>query len=326
MVKCRYLSWTVLCGLILAGATTALAQSPTFPVRPITLLVPNLPGGSSDLIARAVGARVQTTMGQPVVVENKPGASELIATELLVRAPPDGYTIAILSNALSINETLAPGRNYSAERDLLPIARLVDLPLALVVRSDVPATSLKEFVDYAKANPGKLNYGHVGQGAPHFLTMEWFKRAAGIEIADVPYKSTPPVYAALVGGEIQLTLTALGGARQLLEGGKVRPLVSMSRRRPLALPDLPALPEVGYAAFDLVPWMGIFAPAKIAPELAARLESEFIAAIGHGEVKDRLQRVGLEPAPLAAVAFAGVVKRDIANWSGIIRDVGVKPQ
>ncbi len=319
-------TWIGLCAIGFIHCTAAFGQGAAYPSRPVTLLVPNLPGGSSDLIARAVAARLQTTLGQPVVVENKPGASELIATELLSRASPDGYTIAILSNAVSINETLAPARSYAAERDLMPIARLVELPLALVVRSDVPATTLKEFVDYAKANPGKLNYGHVGQGAPHFLTMEWFKRAAGIDVADVPYKSTPPVYAALIGGEIQLTLTALGGATQLIEGGKARALVSMSRRRPISQANLPALSEVGYSEFDLVPWMGIFAPAKISPELAAKLETEFMAAVANPDVKDRLQRVGLGPSPLGSTQFAEIVKRDISNWSRIIREVGVKPQ
>jgi len=312
--------------LVCCGSAIALAQGAAYPSRPVTVIVPNLPGGSSDLIARAVGARLQQTLGQPIVVDNKPGASELIGTELLTRASPDGYTIAILSNALTINETLSPGRKYAAERDLVPVARLVELPLALIVRSDIPAQTLKEFVDYAKANPGKLNYGHVGQGAPHFLTMEWFKRKAGLDIPDVPYKSTPPVYAALAGGEIQLTLTALGGAAQLMQGGKARALVSMSRRRPISQPNLPALSEVGYAEFDLVPWMGIFAPAKIPADLAAKLEAELVAAIESPEVKDRLQRVGLEPSPLRSKEFADLVKRDIGNWAGIIRDVGVKPQ
>lgn len=322
----RLLSLAAAGVLLCSGVSAAIAQGAAYPSRPVTIIVPNLPGGSSDLIARAVGARLQATMGQPFVVDNKPGASELIGTELLSRAAPDGYTIAILSNALSINETLSPGRKYNAERDLVAITRLVELPLALIVRSDLPATTLKEFVDHAKANPGKLNYGHVGQGAPHFLTMEWFKRTAGLDIPDVPYKSTPPVYAALAGGEIQLTLTALGGATQLMEGGRARALVSMSRRRPISQPNLPALSEVGYAEFDLVPWMGIFAPAKVPAELIRRLESELVAAVESADVKDRLQRVGIEPSALRSAEFGRLVKRDVENWARIIRDVGVKPQ
>ena len=297
-----------------------------FPTRPISFIVPNLPGGSSDLIARAIGARLQVILGQPVVVDNKPGASELIGTDLVVRAPPDGYTIAILSNALSINETLSPNRTYVAERDLLAVAKLVELPFALIVSAAVPAKSLQEFIAHAKANPGKLSYGHVGHGAPHYLTMEWFKRAAGLDIVDIPYRSSPPVYAALLGGEIQLTVGALGGATQLIESGKLKALASMSKRRPVSQPDLPSITEFGFAEFDLVPWMGVFVPAKTPAAVVRKLETELLAAAQDSEVKDRLMKVGLEPSAAGASEFSSLVKRDIANWAKIVRDVGVKPQ
>ena len=245
----------------LAVASTSVAGAQSFPAKNITFVVPNLPGGSSDLIARAIGAKLQETMGRPVVIDNKPGASEMIATEFLARAAPDGYTIAIFSNALAINETLSPARRYDTLRDLVPVAKLAELPMALIVSAAVPATSLPEFVSYAKINPGKLSYGHVGVGVPHYLTMEWFKRAAGIDVLPVPYKSSPPVYAGLLGGEIQLTVAALGGAVQFIESGKVRALAAMSARRPRAVPNLPTVAEFGYPEFDLVPWMGIFVPA-----------------------------------------------------------------
>jgi tripartite-type tricarboxylate transporter receptor subunit TctC len=311
---------------IVLGAMTPSAHAQDYPSRQITFLVPNLAGGSSDLIARAVGAQLQKTIGQPVVIDNKPGASEMIATEILARAAPDGYTIAILSNALSINETLSPGRKYEAERDLIPVAKLAELPFALIVRSQLPTQTLQEFVAYAKANAGKLSYGHVGVGAPHYLTMEWFKREAGLDILAVPYRSSPPVYTALLAGDIQMTVAALGGATQLIENGQVRALASMSKRRPLSQPNLPTVSEAGYPEFDLVPWMGVFVTARTPPDVVRKLEEEILRAAGSPEVREQLQRIGLDPSPQRAADFGGLVKRDIGNWAKVMQDVGVKPQ
>jgi tripartite-type tricarboxylate transporter receptor subunit TctC len=289
-------------------------------------LVPNLPGGSSDLIARAIGAQLQKSIGQPVIIDNKPGASEMIATEALSRATPDGYTIAILSNALAINESLSAGRKYEAERDLIPVVQLAELPFALIVSAELPVHSLKEFVAYAKQNPGKLSYGHVGVGAPHYLTMEWFKRQAGLEILAVPYRSSPPVYNALLGGQIQLTVAALGGATQFIESGKMRALASMSKRRPISQPNLPTVSEAGYAEFELVPWMGVFVPARTPDEVVRKLETELLEASRNLEVREQLQRIGLQATALGTAEFGRVVKRDIAEWAKVIKDVGVPRQ
>ena len=317
---------TTLIATVAMIGSLAVANAQSYPSRQITFLVPNLPGGSSDLIARAVAAQLQKNIGQAVVIDNKPGASEMIATELLSRASPDGYTIAIFSNALSINETLSPNRKYQAEKDLIPVAKLAELPFALIVTAELPVHSLKEFVAYAKANAGKLSYGHVGVGAPHYLTMEWFKREAGLDILAVPYRSSPPVYTALLGGQIQLTVGALGGATQFIENGKVRALASMSARRPPSQPNLPTVSESGYPEFDLVPWMGVFAPANTPADIVQKLEIEVLAAARSNEVREQLQRIGLEPSPAKSSEFSSLVKRDITNWAKVIKDVGVPPQ
>ena len=209
------------------------------------------------------------------MIDNRPGASEMIATEFLARSAPDGYTIAIFSNALSINETLSPARRYDAKRDLLPVTKLAELPFALIVAAPLPVNTLKEFVEYAKSNTTKLSYGHVGVGAPHYLTMEWFKREAGIDLLAVPYRSSPPVYTGLLGGEIQVTVGALGGATQLIEAGKVKALAAMSKQRPVSQPNLPTVSEFGYKEFDLVPWMGVFLPATCRPMSCASSRPTF---------------------------------------------------
>lgn len=314
----------VVLGLTIASTAQVAAQS--YPAKNITFVVPNLAGGSSDLIARAIGAKLAETMGRPVIIDNKPGASEMIATELLARAAPDGYTIAIFSSALAINETLSPTRRYDTQRDLLPVAKLAELPMALIVSAAVPATSLKELVSHVKANPGKLSYGHVGVGVPHYLTMEWFKRAAGIDLLPVPYKSSPPVYAGLLGGEVQLTVAALGGAVQFIESGKVRALAAMSTRRPSALPNLPTVAEFGYPEFDLVSWMGIFVPAGTPPDIVRKLESEILQAAASPDVREQLRRMGLETSPAGTADFTAKVKRDIGNWAQIIKEVGAKAE
>lgn len=302
------------------------AQAQSYPARTVTFLVPNLPGGSSDLIARAIGARLADQIGRPVVIENKPGASEMIATELLARAAPDGHAIAIFSNALAINETLSPNRRYDAQRDLIPVAKIAELPFALIVRAQLPVHSLEEFVAHAKANPGKLSYAHVGVGAPHYLTMEWFKRAAGINLVPVPYKSSPPVYAGLLGGEVEVTVGAWGGAIGFIQNNQVRALAAMSAKRPSSLPNLPTIAEAGYPEFDLVPWMGIFVPSGTPPDIVRKLESEIIKAANSADVREQLKRVGLEASPLGSEDFGKLVRRDIGNWAEIIRDVGVKPE
>ena len=212
-------------------------------------------------------------------------------------------------------------------RDLIPVVKLAELPFALIVSAELPVKTLTEFVAYAKANPGKLSYGHVGVGAPHYLTMEWFKREAGLDILAVPYRSSPPVYTALLGGQIQLTVGALGGATQFIENGKVRALASMSKRRPSSQPNLPTVSEAGgYAEFDLVPWMGVFVPANTPPDVVRKLEADVLQAAGSAETREQLQRIGLEPSPQGAAEFGALVKRDIGNWSKVIQDVGVKPQ
>jgi tripartite-type tricarboxylate transporter receptor subunit TctC len=313
----------------LAGPIGA-AHAQSFPSRQVNFVVPNLAGGSSDLIARAVASHLSKLWGQPVVIDNKPGASEMIATEFLARAAPDGYTIAIFSNALSINETLSPGRRYDAKRDLTPVTKLAELPFALIVAAPLPVNTLKEFVDYAKnsttSNTTKLSYGHVGVGAPHYLTMEWFKREAGIDLLAVPYRSSPPVYTGLLGGEIQVTVGALGGATQLIAAGKVKALAAMSKQRPVSQPNLPTVSEFGYKEFDLVPWMGVFLPANVPADIVRKLETDILDAAKSPEVREQLLRIGLEPSPADAKAFGALVQRDIGNWAKVIQDVGVKPQ
>jgi len=313
---------TCIAASVLAVTAT---RADNYPTRPITFVVPNAAGGSSDLLARAIGKSLSEALKQPVIIENKPGASEMIATDFTARSAPDGYTIAIFSNALAINESLSNARRYDAVRDLIPVAKVAELPLALLVRASFPAKTLKEFVAYAKANPGKLDYAHLGTGTPHFLTMEKFKREANIDIKAVPYKGTAQIYTGLLGGEIGITLGALGGAVQFIQRGDVRALASMSRKRPSSLPDLPTVAEAGFDEFNLIPWMGIFVPSGTPAEIVRKLETSIQNAVSSPEVRSLLLKGGLEPASEGSKEFTALLKSDIANWRKVIEEVDAKP-
>jgi tripartite-type tricarboxylate transporter receptor subunit TctC len=250
----------------------------------------------------------------------------MVAARALASSASDGYTIAIFSNALTINETLLANRNFSALRELTPVARVAELPFAIMVRAELPARDLGELVALAKTSPGTLNYGHVGVGAPHYLTMEWFRRTAGIDLVPVPFQGSAPLFVSLLRGDVQVTVGALGAATQFIGSGRVRPLAAMSTRRPTSLPNLPTVAEFGYPEFALVPWMGIFVRAGTPPEFVARLERAVLEAMDDPTLRGHFDRFAFEPAFLPAGQFADFMQREVRSWAQIIQDVGVQPQ
>jgi tripartite-type tricarboxylate transporter receptor subunit TctC len=321
-------SWLMVCiaAAMVAASSCQDVRAQTYPAGSITFVVPYAAGGSADIVARLVGTKLQERLGRPVVVENRPGGSEMVATEAVARSNPDGLTIAILSNAIAINETLVPNRRYDLARDLAPVARVIELPFAIMVHPSVPANSIKDLVTYAKANPGQLNYGHLGPGSPHFFTMEWFKRTAGIDIVPVPYRGAAPAYAALVAGEVQVIASGLGAATPFLEAGQARALAALSQQRPASLPGLPTIAEAGYPDFNLRSWMGIFVKSGTPKELVDVLQTEILAAIDSGDVKDRLQKLGLDPSPMKSQEFTNFIQGEIGNWQTIVTATGSKAQ
>ncbi len=308
--------------LVVSGSQAALAQS--WPQGNITFLVPYAPGGSADIVARLVAQKMQEKLGKPVVVDNRPGASEMIATETLARSQPDGLTMAILSNAIAINETLVQQKRVDVAKDLAPVTRVIELPFALMVHPSVPARNVQELVAYARANPGKLNYGHLGPGSPHFFKMEWFKRSAGIDILAVPYKGAAPAYAALVGGEVQVIASGLGAATPFLEAKQAIALAAFSEKRPASRPDLPTIAEAGFKDFNLRSWMGIFVSSGTPEDIRSRIEAEVNAAMADPELIARLQKLGLDPSPLGGEKFAAFVGEEIKAWEDIVKAAAPK--
>lgn len=302
---------------VLVSQPNAVAQS--YPSGSITFLVPYAPGGSADIVARLIGQKLQDRLGRPVVIDNRPGGSEMIVTEALARSAPDGHTIAILSNAIAINETLVPSRRFDLEKDLSPVARVIELPFALMVHPSVPVRNVGDFVAYAKANPGKLNYGHLGPGSPHFFTMEWLKRNAGLDILAVPYKGAAPAYAALVAGEVQVIASGLGAATPFLEAKQAIALAAFSSKRPSSQPDLPTIAEAGFTNFNLRSWMGIFVRNGTSPDIEQKLETEILATLADPELKGRLDKLGLDLSPMKKAAFSGFVREEIKSWEDIVK-------
>ncbi|MGV3634872.1 MAG: Bug family tripartite tricarboxylate transporter substrate binding protein [Pseudorhodoplanes sp.] len=299
------------------GAVPAFAQ--TWPNGAVTFLVPYAAGGSADIVARLIGQKLQERIGRPVVIDNRPGGSEMIVTEAIARSDPDGQTIGILSNAIAINETLVPNRRFDVERDLSPVVRVIELPFALMVHPSVPARSADELVKYAKANPGKLNYGHLGPGSPHFFKMEWFKRTAGVDIVAVPYKGAAPAYVALVSGEVQVIASGLGAATPFLDAGQAIALAAFSSRRPSSQPNLPTIAEAGFKDFNLRSWMGIFVRKGTAPQIERKLEAEVLAALGDPDLKGRLDKLGLDISPMGSDEFPAFVRGEVKAWEGIVK-------
>ena len=297
-----------------------------YPPGAVTILVPYAAGGSADIAARLIGAQLQQRLGKPIIVDNRPGGSELLATEALARSTPDGLTLGILSNAASINETLVSNRKYDLDRDLAPIAKLIEIPFAIMVHPSVPARSIEELVKYAKANPGKLNFGHLGPGSPHYFVMEWFKQAAGIDLQGVPYRGAAPAFAALTTGEVQVIASGLGPATPFLENGQARALAAVSSTRPVSRPDLPTLAEIGYQDFDLNSWMGIFIRRGTPDPIVLRLQDEFSAAISDPQIVDRLTRIGLQPSFQTAPKFAEFLKASNKSWERIVNITSAKPK
>ena len=312
-----YRTLSLVLAVSLATAGASFAQ--TYPTGPVTFLVPYAPGGSADIVARLIGQKLQDRLGKPVVIDNRPGGSEMIVTEAIARSAPDGQTIAIISNALAINETLVPNRRFDLEKDISPLVRVIELPFALMIHPSVPARSVAEFVAYAKANPGKLNYGHLGPGSPHFFKMEWFKRTAGLDIQAVPYKGAAPAYAALVTGEVQVIASGLGAATPFLEAKQAIALAAFSTRRPVSQPDLPTIAEAGFADFNLRSWMGIFVRNGTPVEIERMLELEILAALGDRELAARLAQLGLEISPMGKEDFRSFVRKEVSAWEEIVK-------
>jgi len=312
----------------LFAAETAAQGAGTWPNRPIRFVVPLPPGGSPDYLSRLLAERMQAPLGQPFVVENKPGAAGNIAREFVARAPADGYTILMSESAHVMTAAVGAKIPYDPIKDFEPISLAATIPFALTVNASMPVRTLKEFLDYAKAAPRALTYGTAGVGAPHHLAVELLRSMTGIKVVHVPYKGSAGIIPALLSGEIDFTIAAVNSLVPHFKSGKLRPIAVASASRTALLPDVPTIAEAGpLPGYAVDVWLGVMAPAGTPRPIIDRLNGEISRIVRDPQVvKDRLTPVGLEPVGSTPERLLEVMKAELAMYTKVARDAGIRPE
>ena len=311
--------------LILA-ALTSVAAAQSFPSKPMRLLVPFPPGGGTDVAARALGEHLTRDLGQPVVIDNRPGGNSVIATEALAHAPADGHTLLLTTDFHSINAAFGAELPYDSLKDFVFVARVSTSPLMLVTFPASGIKSLNDAIAAARTNPGKLSFASLGTSSPHYLGFEWFKRMAKVDMIDVPYKGGGPALAAVMGGQITFSfIVASNGIRQA-QAGKLVALAVTGPTRTAVAPGIPTFAESGYPEFTMLNWYGILAPAGTPRPVIQRLNGSIVAALGAPEVQARLATAGVDAAPSTPEELEAWVRADIARYRRMIELTGAKPE
>jgi tripartite-type tricarboxylate transporter receptor subunit TctC len=314
--------WILLVAFLFSS--TALAQS--YPNRPIRFIVSFPPGGSSDLIARAIAPRMSERLGQPVVVENRPGAGGMIGVDAVAKAPPDGYTIGLAAaGALSSNISLYPSMPFHPEKDLVHVSPLAMIPFFLIAHPSQPGT-LKEVIAKAKSTPGAMSYGHGGNGSTMHLSGELLNMLAGTKIQAVPYKGSGPVSADVLGGQVPLGVVDVPSAIANVRAGKVRALAVTSKTRVSAAPDVPTFQEAGVPGYEAIGWFGVVAPAGTPRPIVERLNAEIRGALEDAEIRRRAQEAGTEPFTSTPEEFSAMIREETKKWAEVIKSGGIKLQ
>ena len=302
----------------------ALAQG--YPTKPVRLVISFTPGSSTDIIGRAVAAKLQEMWGQPVVAENRPGAGGTVGSEFVVRSDPDGYTLLANSSAHAANPGIYKDMRYDTMRDFVNLALLGGGPNVLIVSPESGWKSLKDFVDAAKKNPGKLNFSSAGIGSGTHFNLEKLKIAAGIDVTHVPYKGTPEAIGDTIANRVCCYWAPLNAALPHVNGGKATALAISSAQRSPLLPNVPSVAEQGYAGFDYTLWVGLWGPAKMPPDIAQKINKDVNAALASPDLRERLTKLGTVPGNLTIPQFTDFVKNEIEETSKILKAAGIKPQ
>jgi tripartite-type tricarboxylate transporter receptor subunit TctC len=325
MQKLRRRKFLQLAGLAVAApAVSRSAWAQTWPAKPIRFVVPFNAGGSTDLIARIMGQWLTERLGQTVVIENKPGGGTNIATQAVVNAPPDGYTLLFTVSTHAINPSLYKSLPFDFQRDIVSVAGLAELPLVMVENPKVPPKTMKEFIDYAKANPGKVNIGSFGVRTISHLTIELLKISTGIDFVHVPYTGGAPMLTDLLSGRVQAGVDALPNELPHIRSGAVRALAVMPSERTPALPDVPTMGEI-IPGFVASTWSGIGAPKGTPKEVIARLNREVNAGLQDKKVLERFASVGAVPIRVTPDELTAKIAADVKKWAEVVKKAGIKP-
>jgi len=309
----------------LAWSSAARAQQ-AYPAKPIRLILPFPPGGSTDIVARLIGQKLTESWGQPVLIENRPGAGGNIAAETAARAAPDGYTLFQVNVANAIGATLYPKLSYDLITSFAPVIQLATTPYVLLAHPTVPAKNTAELIALAKARPGQLNYASAGGGSATHLSGELLKSMAGVNIVHVPYKGTGPAVTALLSGEVDLYFATVPAALPLVEAKKLRALGVTSARRSPLMRDVPAIAEAGLKGYETSTWHGILAPAATPADIVVKLNAEIARTLAQPAVKERLVGQGLDPVGGTPEQFGAYLKTEISKWAVVVKASGARPE
>ncbi|HJS78485.1 MAG TPA: tripartite tricarboxylate transporter substrate binding protein [Burkholderiales bacterium] len=312
-----------LVALVLASFSVA-SWSQAYPSRPVKIIVPYGVGGSADVYARFLGAKLQESLGQSVVVENRPGGGSIVGTDVVAKSDPDGYTLLMMSNTHTVNETLIPKKPFDLMRDFAPITGVSYSDLLMVVHPSVPASSVKEFVALAKSKPGALNYASSGNGTPYHMAGELFKAMAGVDIVHVPHKGSDQARAAVMGGQVQMMFDAVPTMAAQAKAGKVKALGTTGMKRSSVTPDLPTLDEAGIKGYESGLWLGLMAPAKTPRPVLEKLNAEVNKLLDSADVKQTMAKQGTTTMGMSIEQFDKFLRDEIVKWAKIVKTSGAK--
>lgn len=312
--------------LCLPLAATAATAQKAFPAKPIRIVVPNAPGGAADITARAVGEHMSKSLGQPVVVDNKPGAGGVVAGQNVASATPDGYTLLLISSGTAVSEALFKSLPFDTLTAFAPVAPLATFDLVIVGAENGRFAKLGDLIAYAKQNPGKVNLGTPNLGTTQHLAAELFKTAAGIDVQVVPFKGTPDVITAIRSGQIDAGVDILSPLLAQIQGKALRPLAVTGAKRSRVLPDVPTAQEAGVKALNAASWNGLAAPAKTPPDVIARLNKAVNAALADAAVRKKLENLNLDPHPGTSKEAAQMLRSDIERWKDVITKAKIERQ
>jgi tripartite-type tricarboxylate transporter receptor subunit TctC len=312
-------------GAVALPAMSSIARAQTYPTRPVRIVVGFPAGGGSDITARLMGQWLSERLGQPFVVENRPGAATNIATEAVVRAPADGYTLLLFGSSSAINATFYDKLPFNLIRDISPVAGINRVPYVIVVNPSVPAKSVPEFVTYAKANPGKINMASAGNGSVQHVSGELFKIMTGISLVHVPYRGAAPALTDLISGQVQVMFDAVSSSIEYIRAGKLRALAMTTATRSDALPDLPTISDF-VPGYETSSWSGIGAPKDTPVEIVDKLNKEINAALADPKIRARLADLGSVPMPLSSADFGNLISESVEKWGKVIRTANIKAE
>jgi tripartite-type tricarboxylate transporter receptor subunit TctC len=307
----------------LLGAGGLAAQ--TYPAKPVRMVVPYSAGGPADIYARFLGQRLQEALGQPFVVENRPGAGSIVGTDYVARSASDGYTLLVMSNTHTVNESLIPKKPFVLMKDFVPVAPINHSDLLLVVHPSLPVKSVRELVQLAKSKPRGLNYASSGNGTPYHMAGELFKALAGVDIVHVPHKGSAEARTSVMSGQVEMMIDAITTMAPIAKAGRVRALATTGRKRASITPELPTIDEAGVKGYETGIWLGIMAPAGTPKPVLERLNAEITRITSRPDVKKAWNDQGAEPMTMSVAQFEQFLHADIAKWAKVVKLAGARP-